>query len=152
MTREPIDRSDGRDWPHTECYSRCVDCPLTRRRDRDSVRREHVIECLTGTYRELTAACAPNSSKNISSAHLTVLLGDLILLGDVDVVHIARDIRNVIENGEDELSLQKLLVHLRANIRGELGLPQDLDEWSPMLQVSFRERLERPGSVAHRAR
>lgn len=112
---------------------------LNGRRDRESDKREHVIKCLTVTYRELTLLAAPRSSATILTDRLSKLLEDLILFGDTEVVCRARRIRDDLEDGSNSLNFGRLLVCLRANIRNELGLPVALDDSSPVLQVSFKQ-------------
>lgn len=122
---------------------------LSRRRDRDSVRRERVVDGLVTVYTELSSVCTKKTDKNIRSDRLTILLSDLVLLGDANVVRVSINIRESVDGGKTELDVQNLLTYLTANIRGELGLPQALDAWAPVLRISSLD--EARGSEPGRA-
>lgn len=110
---------------------------FTRRRNRDAVRLEHGIECLSKAYLELSAVCLSHSKSSVNSLHLDKILDELLLFGNAKVVQNCQMIRSEIADGATEIfTAASLIKNLQSNIREELGLPIILDPTtSPHLPV-----------------
>lgn len=106
----------------------------TRRRDAENERRKQRIDYLLKAYRTLAYSAHRDMSQEQKEA-FEGALSDVVLLGDVDQIRLAREIGTKLADG-GEASADDLLVSFRKALREELDLKDDSLKQVPIVRFN----------------